>query len=247
LRAILTYHSIDDSGSVISTTARELDRQLATLASQKVQVVPLATLLTLDDDVDAVALTFDDGFANFASVAAPILMKRDMPATVFVVTGRVGKTNDWEEPANPLKIPSLALMGWDALRAMQDAGFEIGGHTVSHRRLDRCEASLLDSEIAGCAASIEHELGSKPLSFAYPYGAHDAASVSTAARVFGIACTTRFAALNADDSLHELPRLDMFYFRDRAQLEGWGSARFRAYIAMRSIGRQLRSAVESKH
>ena len=246
MRAILTYHSIDDSGSVISTTAAELDDQLATLASQQVRVVPLATLLTLADDVDAVALTFDDGFANFASVAAPILMKRDMPATVFVVTGRVGKTNDWEDPANPLNIPSLALMGWDSLRAMQDAGFEIGGHTMSHRRLERCETSLLDSEIAGCAAAIEHELCSKPLSFAYPYGAHDAAAVAALAPVFRIACTTRFAALNADDSANELPRLDMFYFRDSSQLEGWGSARFRAYIAMRSIGRHVRSALE-KH
>jgi peptidoglycan/xylan/chitin deacetylase (PgdA/CDA1 family) len=232
---------------VISTTASELDRQLATLASQQVQVVPLATLLTLGDDVNAVALTFDDGFANFASVAAPILMKRDMPATVFVVTGRVGKTNDWEDPANPLKIPSLALMGWDELHAMQDAGFEIGGHTTSHRRLDRSEASLLDSEVTGCAAAIEHELGSKPLSFAYPYGAHDASAVSAVTRVFGIACTTRFAALNADDPPHQIPRLDMFYFRESSQLEGWGSARFRAYLAMRSIGRQVRSALESKH
>jgi peptidoglycan/xylan/chitin deacetylase (PgdA/CDA1 family) len=130
---------------------------------------------------------------------------------------------------------------------MQDAGFEIGGHTVSHRRLERCEASLLDSEIAECAAAIEHELGSKPLSFAYPYGARDAASVAAVTRVFRIACTTRFTTLSGDDSPQELPRLDMFYFRDSSLLEGWGSARFRAYVAMRGIGRHVRSALESKH
>ncbi|MEY2765521.1 MAG: hypothetical protein RL552_426, partial [Actinomycetota bacterium] len=35
---------------------------------------------------DAVAITFDDGFTNFESVAWPLLRFQDFPVTLFVAT-----------------------------------------------------------------------------------------------------------------------------------------------------------------
>ena len=73
MRAILTYHSIDASRSVISVDPSVLRRQLEWLAQSSVRVVPLTTLTKLPDDADAVSLTFDDAYENFGHVVAPLL------------------------------------------------------------------------------------------------------------------------------------------------------------------------------
>ena len=95
MRAILTYHSIDDSGSPISVAPEEFRAHVRWLSSGLVRVVPLAELVTLPPEEEAVAITFDDAFQNFASVAAPLLYEHGLPATLFVVSGRVGRDNAW--------------------------------------------------------------------------------------------------------------------------------------------------------
>ena len=94
MRAILTYHSIDSSGSPISIDAQSFQRHVDFLASSKLKVVPLSEIVS-DSVEDALAITFDDGVVNFAAQAWPRLRDRGLPATLFVVTGRVGKDNAW--------------------------------------------------------------------------------------------------------------------------------------------------------
>ena len=65
MKAILTYHSVDASGSVISIDPEAFDGHIRWLASHRTAVVPLSELLALRDDTDAVAITFDDAFTNF--------------------------------------------------------------------------------------------------------------------------------------------------------------------------------------
>src|SRR5678809_1010179 len=89
MRGILTYHSIDSSGSPISTSQATLRAHVNWLASSEVQVTPLERLHLVPADGDAVAITFDDGFQNFADIAWPLLKHHEMPVTVFVVTQRV--------------------------------------------------------------------------------------------------------------------------------------------------------------
>ena len=85
--AILTYHSLDESGSVISMPPALFRAQMECLAESPSKVVPLAEIC---DRPGAVAITFDDGFANFAEYAAPVLERLSLPATVFVVSGFCG-------------------------------------------------------------------------------------------------------------------------------------------------------------
>jgi peptidoglycan/xylan/chitin deacetylase (PgdA/CDA1 family) len=61
-------------------------------------------------------------------------------------------------------------MSWDDARALQRAGVELGGHTVHHEILSRLDVESTQSEIAGCRAALQRELGSEPKSFAYPFG-----------------------------------------------------------------------------
>ncbi|MGH7695892.1 MAG: polysaccharide deacetylase family protein, partial [Gemmatimonadaceae bacterium] len=93
MRAIFMYHSIDESGSAISVDARAFRRHMEFLARGRPRVIPLRDISTSNAADETVALTFDDGFANFGEFAAPLLADLGLPATVFVVTDHVGGTN----------------------------------------------------------------------------------------------------------------------------------------------------------
>jgi len=58
----------------------------------------------------AVAVTFDDGYEDNAAVAAPVLERLDIPATIFVTADAVGRSQPfwWDElPAILLERPTL--------------------------------------------------------------------------------------------------------------------------------------------
>jgi peptidoglycan/xylan/chitin deacetylase (PgdA/CDA1 family) len=244
MRAILTYHSIDESGSPISVSPEAFRAHVAWLASGRVRVLPLDELTHGGDDGDAVALTFDDGFRNFAEIAAPVLAELALPATVFVVPEHVGGHNDWGGGAPGTVIPSLPLMGWEALGAVVAAGVTLGAHTRRHRDLTQVRGAALEDEVAGCVEHIAAELGVRPVTFAYPYGAVDVTSATVVRDVFELACTTELRALRRDDDRALLPRLDMFYFRDEGQLESWGSSAFKRRLWLRAQGRRVKKLVQ---
>lgn len=244
MRAILTYHSIDESGSPISISESVFRRQVAWLAKGAVRVVTVETLLRLPPDVDAVALTFDDGFVSFGDVAAPLLIDNGLPATLFVVSGAVGRTNRWPRGADR-GVPELPLLGWDALARFSGHGIEIGAHTCTHANLARTPSSQLNDEIVGSAERIGHETGRAPTAFAYPYGAVSDAAVSLVGSRFSWGCTTEMRGLTRTDARAVLPRLDMFYLRGAGQLERWGTARFRYHLRLRAGARLVRSRLRS--
>lgn len=239
MRGILMYHSVDSSGSAISVSDEQFSRHVRFLASGRVRVVPLADLPSVPDDEDAVALTFDDGFRNFASTAAPMLADAGLPATVFVVSGAAGRDNAWGGAAAP-EIPVLPLMSWDEIASVATAGFEIGAHTRTHADLTRLPAAKAEEEMAGGADDIAARLGRRPLRFAYPYGATSPAVAAVARRTFAMSCTTALRPLRDDDDSALIPRLDAWYFRGAGRLEAWGTPAFRRRIWLRAQGRRVR-------
>lgn len=243
MRAVLTYHSIDDSGSPISLGAAAFTRHVAWLAGGSVSVEPLAALTdgrdVSSDGRDRVAVTFDDGFENFGALAWPSLRDAGVPATVFVVSGQAGRTNRWGGKA-AAAIPELPLLSWDALAACAESGAEIGAHSRSHPHLPALTAAQRHDELAGCRDDITRQIGRTPESFAYPYGEASDVVVEEAATIFSRACTTDYRPMAGDDSVHRLPRLDMFYFQQPGALDDWGSAPFLRRIAARRALRRLR-------
>jgi peptidoglycan/xylan/chitin deacetylase (PgdA/CDA1 family) len=239
MRAILTYHSIDQSGSPISVSPGTFRQHVEWLASGRVRVVRLDELLRVPEEEDAVALTFDDGFANFADEAAPLLREYSLPATIFVVSDHVGGTNAWGGKDDPM-VPTLPLMDWGAIAAWSDRGFRIGAHTRTHPRLTSVPSTKLGDELSGAAEIIRRETGRKPDDFAYPYGDVNPAVARAAGAAYARACTTRLAAVLPIDRPELLPRLDMFYWREPGRLEAWGSAGFQGRLWMRAQARRLR-------
>ena len=239
MRAILTYHSIDDSGSPISLTRAVFERHVKWLRTGRVRVTSIRELLTLPDDDDAVALTFDDGFRNFATDAMPIL--EALPATLFVVIDHVGRTNAWRGRSTP-GIPTLPLLGWSELSALQQKGVVLGAHTRTHADLSTLDAAVVEDELAGSAERLRQETGATPDGFAYPYGRISPTAVAAAGRTFQWACTTRLQSLRTAEALLTLPRLDMYYFQRPGLLESWGRPTFHAYVACRRLLRRGRQA-----
>lgn len=239
MRAILTYHSIDPSGSPVSIDEGALRRHIAFLRSGKVAVVRLEEILAVPEQRAAVALTFDDGFTNFESVAWPLLRYQDFPVTLFVATQRVGRDNAWGG-ASARGIPTLPLLGWDALRRMQKQGLTLGSHSRTHPRLTQLDDEALADELDGSLVDMERELGVRPGSFCYPYGDVDARVAAAVRSRFARACTTELATLPPSPDAHLLPRLDAFYYRGAGRLESFGSLAFRAHLRLRAAARRLR-------
>lgn len=239
MRGILTYHSIDRSGSPISVAPSAFERHVSSLACGSPRVTHVSDVINPASGSQAVALTFDDGFANFATEAWPRLADRGLPVTLFVATDRVGTTNAWGG-RDQAGIPTMPLLDWDALGRLAETGVDLGAHSRSHADLRRVSDAQLEDEIAGAMEEITTRTGRPVRGFAYPYGACDLRVVSAVARVAAWACTTRFAALRLTDGQYELPRLDAYYFRAAAGLESWGTAGFRARIGLVRTRRWLR-------
>jgi peptidoglycan/xylan/chitin deacetylase (PgdA/CDA1 family) len=244
MRAILTYHSLDASGSPISLSVETFVRHVSWLASGRVSVEPLAAVVTGNettaDGRHRVALTFDDAFANFATEAWPRLREAGLPATLFVVTGHVGRTNRWGGRPAP-GIPELPLMSWAALGACAEAGVEVAAHSRSHPRLTTLAEAALDEELAGSRDDLATHLGVGTTSFAYPYGDVDDRVAGAAARVFTRACTTEYRALGPRDGGTRLPRLDMFYFQRPEAFADWGTPAFTRRVVLRRAMRTARA------
>jgi peptidoglycan/xylan/chitin deacetylase (PgdA/CDA1 family) len=243
MRAILTYHSIDASGSPISVDEAAFAKHVRFLTSGRVRVVSLAELEHRSAPLDAVAITFDDGLANFAQHAWPLLREHGLPVTLFVVTRRAGQDNAWGDVRHP-GVPDFPLLGWDALAKLAEEGVELGGHSRTHPHLESLPDGELEAEIAGCALDIAERTGRRPTSFCYPFGTFDGRAVACAARSYLRSCTTELRALSIDDAPHRLPRLDAYYYREPGRLEAWGSAAFRRHLWVRGTARKVRALLQ---
>jgi peptidoglycan/xylan/chitin deacetylase (PgdA/CDA1 family) len=242
MRAIITYHSLDESGSPISIPPAVFRSHADWFASGRVRVVGVSELLELRDSVDAVALTFDDGFANFESHALPMLSERGLSATVFIVTSHVGGTNLWGGRADA-GVPVLPLLDWDAIGRLREAGITFGAHTRTHPHLPALSSDQIEDEMSVASDEMQRHIGDRPNGFAYPYGALDARVSQTAARLYAWSCTTELRALRREEQRELLPRLDAWYFKNPSRLHLWGSPEFRAWIWARRQGRRVRTVM----
>eukprot|EP01052_Picozoa_sp_SAG31_P054990 SAG31_NODE_14934_length_779_cov_1.783824_1_plen_210_part_10 len=128
----------------------------------------------------AVALHFDNGWLDTYTVAMPVLQsfgRGVAPATCFPITSGVDAATAGRPSAVRTKtegVVSKPFMTWSQVAELVAAGWEIGAHTVNHRKLAEQHAEEGDSAIA-LEASLANEafakhLGTPPLDFAYPSG-----------------------------------------------------------------------------
>jgi peptidoglycan/xylan/chitin deacetylase (PgdA/CDA1 family) len=114
-------------------------------------------------------ITADDGYQDNLTRMLPLLKKYNMKATVYVVSGETHNRWDVDHPTNPdVRVPLLSA---DEIRALDASGHvEIGGHTLSHAKLNELDAESQAKEIRENKQLLESILGHPMLSFAYPFG-----------------------------------------------------------------------------
>lgn len=103
----------------------------------------------------AIAITIDDGDVSMLDVAAPALEELRLDAAFFIPTDAIGKRQQ---------------LTASEIRALSDAGFEIGSHSCSHRSMTSLSIRDCVREAERSRGVLEDITGRAVAMFAYPFG-----------------------------------------------------------------------------
>jgi len=156
-----------------------------------------------------VFLTFDDGFRDIFEHALPVLRQTHFQGIVFLVSGLLGKSNEWQQKAGDIVAP---LMDVSQIWAWLAEGQEIGAHTQTHPRLTQLSLTDAREEISASKKSLEDRFGLRVDHFCYPYGDwNEAVRDLVISAGYRTACTTQAGVNTAGTSPFELRRLTARY------------------------------------
>jgi peptidoglycan/xylan/chitin deacetylase (PgdA/CDA1 family)/GT2 family glycosyltransferase len=166
---ILGYHRIASAPDVLAVEPSKFRRQLEWALAQNIRPIRVdAALDLLAKPVEerCFCITFDDGYRDNLEIALPILEDLGLPATIYVPTAVVDRTAVYEWYRKPP--PALS---WDDLASIVSGGLvDVQAHTRTHRALPRLTADEAREEIAGAKTDLEHNLGVRVTTMAYPAG-----------------------------------------------------------------------------
>lgn len=206
---ILLYHALGDGapGAAADRFAVSPEmfgahlEQLRAGNWSTITVSELAALLAAGFTPPArtVLLTFDDGYADFRSVALPLLCAFGMSATLYVTTGWVDGEHEGRR-----------MLRWSELADCRDGPVEIGAHSHTHPELDVAPVPRMLAEVRRSKLVLEDRLGVRVDSFAYPHGYHSGV-VRDAVRSAGFtsACAVKNALSHPRDDVLALARVTM--------------------------------------
>ncbi len=166
---VLMYHSVGRNPAHFTVAPETFAAQMAFLAERGFEVVPLEDCVRramAGERRKLVALTFDDGYADVAEHAWPILHARGFPATVFLIAGRMGASY---ATSTGVELP---LMDWDRARRLQAGGLAFGSHTMTHPKLPKLPPEAVRAELERSREVIGRELGAGGMWLCYPHGRH---------------------------------------------------------------------------
>lgn len=241
----LTYHAIEPGAGPLFVDPDTFSAHLDVIVASGARVVTasgLAELVRRGRQEGALAITFDDGLASVARVAAPLLAERGLPATVFCVAGRLGGTSAW--PSAPPGSPVLPLATAGEIAALARTGFEVGCHGMEHEPLVSDDAALLERELVESKGVLEQIVGAPVRTFALPYGAAPSAPArALLERGYVSAWTTALAGAGSDADPYGLPRIDAHYVRGPRILSGALAGRLRPYLGARRLAARARRRI----
>jgi peptidoglycan/xylan/chitin deacetylase (PgdA/CDA1 family) len=215
---ILSYHSIDNSGSSISVAPNEFEDQMNFLYKRGYTTIRLweyVNSIMMENPVppQGIVLTFDDGYKNNYEVMFPILKSFGFTATIFVVTGSMGKMDFWKKDRG---IPDLPLLSWNEVKEMKKYGLDFQPHSHSHPLLTNLTEDEIKAELINSKREIETRLDEKAEVFCYPYGKDDDKVIGILKEVgFKAAVTSRFGWNYEPIDFFRLERIGSRWFRKR--------------------------------
>jgi len=143
-----------------------------------------------------IAITFDDGCETDLLIAAPILKEHSFGATFYIVAGFVGQAG---------------YLSSSQLRALHEAGFEIGSHSMTHSYLKSLNSAQLRAEIFDSKDRLEQLIGARVDHFSCPGGRWES-RVSDLARQAGYlsVATSEIGVNSATSDPYRLTRIAVF-------------------------------------
>jgi peptidoglycan/xylan/chitin deacetylase (PgdA/CDA1 family) len=173
---VFCYHSVHPSKPLGNTQPHLFDLHMQWLKEH-------CDLISLGDALSfargparprpAVAVTFDDGYADVHEYALPVLQKYSIHPTLFMLTGladgnpRVIRRMAMLERIAPEEVKGLT---WSQIVEMRQARWEIGSHTITHVDLGAADPVEVLQELKDSKAILEDRLGEPVTQFAYPFG-----------------------------------------------------------------------------
>ena len=192
---ILAYHRVGEpqGDHVPTVTPENFDRHLKFLSRFRYNVLNLEQFA---DHVlnqrpfprKSVLITFDDGYVETATIAAPRLRRYGFPAVVFVA---------------PAELEHPGFLNWTQVRELADDSFRVGGHTMHHTFLPVVPADRAEQELVESRRILEQRLGRPVDTMSYPVGGYSQ-SIQQIAKASGyrLAFTTnRGISKRLDDPL----------------------------------------------
>jgi peptidoglycan/xylan/chitin deacetylase (PgdA/CDA1 family) len=239
---ILTYHSIDNSGSANSISPVLFSQHLRYLKEKNFTVITLSQGLKLLAGHEAlykkVVLTFDDGYENFHSRAFPLLSQYHFPATVFVVARYVGREGTWEKKN---RASAQRLMNWSQVEKLSHSGIEFGSKSLTHRDLTRISIDEVREEVEESRTMIEEHVGKGVHIFSYPFGLYNSTVREMVRKHYDAAVGTNLAEASDKEDPYDLSRVDVHYIAHHFELLGKAIAT--PYLAIRNTVRQIRDSL----
>jgi peptidoglycan/xylan/chitin deacetylase (PgdA/CDA1 family) len=234
--AVLAFHSISAEPGPTSIDIATFGMQMDVLQQHGFSTMTCDEFLDWrrsgsGDAARRVLITFDDGFADFATAAYPILQKHGFSAIAFVPTGKLGGREDWHGANESPR----ALMSWPTVHELARSGVEFGGHGVTHSDLTRLSARERRDEIERSAQDLAEHTGCRPRSFAPPYGRVNASVLADLSRSYDVAFGTRFARARPSSHVLDVPRIEMHYFRKPWQWRAFVRGNRSYYLARRAL------------
>ena len=178
-RVILMYHNVTKEHSPIfsNVTIEQFEDQIRTLLRDgyiPLKVSEFVARMRMGEDISRyVAVSFDDGYEDLFTYMFPISKKYNLPVSVFLITGYVGKSF-----VNGRGITQQVLSE-DQIHTMMDSGLvEFLPHTRTHPRLGS-DVYPYEDEVEGSYNDLVRIVGVPvPKIFAYPRGKYTDAYVS---------------------------------------------------------------------
>lgn len=207
---VLMYHGFcvdrrDDDPENLFVEVRRFEEQLSWLLAQGWRPLDLDGYLAARrgqrSHARSFLVTIDDGFTSVLDLAVPVLQRLGVPALLYVPADLAGRTARWlPRPAEERLLDPAALRHLHGL-----PGIELGVHGGDHLDLRGCGREELDRQVHRAHGRLADLVGEPVRSFAYPFGAHDAAArVAVAAEGFAVA----FSVYD-DAGPHAVSRIDV--------------------------------------
>ena len=156
-----------------------------------------------------VGITFDDGYLNNLTAAAPILKRHGFSGTCYVVSSAIGGDNFWD---HHLGIPSNEIMNANQILEWESLGLEIGCHTKTHPDLTKLTYEVQTEELQHSKTALEEITGKSAVSFCYPYGKYNEQLSKLAKNIgFETSTTMNRGRANQNHDPHELPRIPVTF------------------------------------